>query len=148
MELFAKKEAAPQPQDSGNPGGMFGGAPPHAPQQGPDLGVIMRKMHITDERTVNLRRKVQVIEHNMLEHHKRLLGEIKFISKELSDLKREFDELKGGLRILSKEFERAAKKEDIQVLERYINMWEPVHFVTRRDVERMIEEKLEEQNFK
>ncbi len=32
----------------------------------------------------------------------------------------------------------------IKVLEKYVNMWEPLNFVTRKEVERIVREVLEE----
>ena len=33
-----------------------------------------------------------------------------------------------------------AKTEDVQVLDRYINLWEPANFVTRTEVEKIVDE--------
>ena len=35
-----------------------------------------------------------------------------------------------------------AKKEHVKVLEKYINMWEPVNFVTKKDVEDIVKNML------
>ena len=33
-----------------------------------------------------------------------------------------------------------AKKEDVEVLQKYINLWEPVNFATRKEVEKLFSE--------
>jgi len=41
-----------------------------------------------------------------------------------------------------KELDIFAKKEQLKVLEKYINLWNPLNFVTTKEVEKIIEEKL------
>jgi len=153
MELFAKKEQQPAQQPGqGMPNaqpaqhGLFSSGPAQ-PQPAHDttgeISTLTRKLRINEERVMNIRRKMQVIEHNMLLTQKKLVGEVKFINEEMSDIKRQFEDTKSQIRQLNHEIARNAKKEDVEVLERYINMWEPVTFVTRHEVERIIDEKLQ-----
>lgn len=114
----------------------------HGVDPAKELNSISRKMRINEERVVALRKKLQVIEHNMLAYQKKFLSEIKFINTEISDMKRDFDDLKQKLLGFGRELQESAKREDFQVLEKYINMWEPVNFVTRKEVEKIIDGKL------
>ena len=156
MDLFNKKGGQvnnTQPNEEGTGGQGFGSllSSDKGGQQGAvstdsvakDVNSLTRRIRINEERSVNVRNKLQTIEHNMLINHKRLLGEIKFINEEISDIKREFSELKQKVLSFARELQESAKKEDIQVLERYINMWEPINFVTRHEVEKIIDEKLQ-----
>lgn len=156
MDLFNKKGGQvnnTQPNEESNGGQGFGSllSSDKRGQQGAvstdsvakDVNSLTRRIRINEERSVNVRNKLQTIEHNMLINHKRLLGEIKFINEEISDIKREFSELKQKVLSFARELQESAKKEDIQVLERYINMWEPINFVTRHEVEKIIDEKLQ-----
>ncbi|MFT4343230.1 MAG: hypothetical protein ACMXYE_00615 [Candidatus Woesearchaeota archaeon] len=150
MDLFAQKNNQPDPKAQQS-GGFFGGGQKQPPanaqtqQQTDDIQVLMRKLRIHEERVLNLRKKLQMVEHNMLHNQKKVVGEIKFMVQEISDTKREFAGLKTHLREFSRELMNAAKKEDIQILERYVSMWEPVKFITREEVERIVEEKVAEQ---
>ena len=110
-----------------------------------DISSLSRRARINEERALELRKKVQMLEHNMLTNHKKLLNEVKFINDELSELKRGFNDIKEKIVGFARELGEGAKKEDLQVLERYINMWEPVNFVTRKEVEKIVESKLREE---
>jgi hypothetical protein len=161
MELFKKKDsgavnnpASSQPQKpAGGMGGFFSSTKPAQPpqvngatSQPTDMNMLVRRLRINEERAMNIRKKAQMIEHNMIINHRKLLGEIKFINDEVSEMKRDFEELKAYVKNFSRELQECAKKEDVQVLERYINMWQPVNFVTRREVERLINEILDERS--
>jgi len=151
MELFTKKDEGQANNAQAQPNsGLNLFSKPNAPQVSPatyqsaDMSQFTRKLRINEERVMNVRRKVQMIEHNMLLSQKKVIGEIKFINQEIAEIKRTCNDLKSHIQQLSHEVEQNARKEDIQVLERYINMWEPVNFVTRKEVERIIEEKMHE----
>ena len=45
--------------------------------------------------------------------------------------------------LIIKELKLTAGKEELMTLKKYIDLWNPMNFVTQRDVERVIEEKLE-----
>ncbi|MFT4297995.1 MAG: hypothetical protein ACMXX5_02280 [Candidatus Woesearchaeota archaeon] len=156
MDLFKKEEPNTQANNSSVPAekkGGFGnflhGSQPPAKDQSSndgskDIAGLIRRMRINEERAMNLRKKTQVIEHNMLINQKKLISELKFLNNEINDLKLNFEELKVKMIQLSQQLETMAKKEDFHVLERYISMWEPVNFVTRREVERIVQEKIKE----
>jgi hypothetical protein len=136
MPLFENKQNPSQMPPPSK--GAFPGDPLEIAR---NINAFSRKMRLNEERIIGLRKKMQLIEHNMIEGHKKLLAEIKFLNKDVGDIKREFDELKDKVLGFGKELQRCAKKEDVDVLEKYINMWEPVNFVTRREVEKMINER-------
>jgi len=152
MELFKKKEPSQDPQNTQKTGGMgnlfASKAPAAAPAQQPtqDMNAIVRRLRINEERAMNIRKKTQMIEHNMIINQKKLLNEIKFINDEISEMKRDFEELKSYVKSFSRDMQGSARKEDVQVLERYINMWQPVNFVTRKEAERLINEILDERS--
>ena len=36
-----------------------------------------------------------------------------------------------------------AKKDDVQVMKKYLELWEPIHFVTQEQVEKIVQDMLE-----
>lgn len=86
-----------------------------------------------------LRDRVLIINNNMIEEYKKIMGEIKFIDGEVKDIKGDIFKIKESIRHLIKEIEFFARKEDVQFLERYINLWNPMKFTTEEDVIRLIE---------
>ena len=109
-----------------------------------ELKDISRRMRVTEERFLNLRQKTQVIEQNILHHNKDIITEQKTINSDVHDVKREVDDLKTKILLIIKELKMLSKKEDVQVLQKYIDMWNPVKFVTRKEVESPVDERLKE----
>jgi hypothetical protein len=158
MDIFKKDEvnmntqnSTMDPKKSGFNNFMHGTKETPQLQKGPNLSEIskeltglMRKFRINEERDMNLRKKLQVIEHNMLLNQKKIISEIKFINSEINDIKLNSENLKTKILQLSHQMESMAKKEDFAVLERYISMWEPIHFISRKEAEKLIDEKLNE----
>ncbi len=86
-----------------------------------------------------LRDRVLIINNNMIEEYKKVMGEIKFIDSEIKDIKGDVFKLKESIRHLIQEVELFARKEDVQFLEKYINLWNPMKFTTEEDVVKLIE---------
>ena len=103
-----------------------------------------RRMRIIEERFLNLRQKTQVIEQNILHHNKQIIAEQKTMNSDIHDIRRDIDSLKTKILLIIKEIKMLSKKEEVQVLENYINMWNPVKFVTKNEVEKLIDERLKE----
>mgnify|MGYP001616678312 CR=1 FL=1 len=101
---------------------------------------LSRRLRIIEERYTNLRTKQQVIEQNMLSRHKQVTTEIKTTNSDMHELKTEITEIKDRLLLIIKELKECAKKEEVKVLEKYINLWDPVNFITRNEIEGIVKE--------
>ena len=86
-----------------------------------------------------LRDRVLIINNNMVEEYKKVMAEFKAINTDLKEIKEETFKLKESIRHLLKELEGFARKEDVRFLEKYINLWNPMKFVTESDVINLIE---------
>lgn len=87
-----------------------------------------------------LRDRVLIINNNMVEEYKRVTSEVKALDTDIRTLKDEMFKFRESMRHLLKEMEFLARKEDVQFLEKYINLWNPLKFVTRDDVLKLIEQ--------
>ena len=99
-----------------------------------------RRMRTVEERTSNLIRKSQLTEQNMLLNNKKISTEIKAINDDINELKKIINEIKDHLRQVVEELKRCAKKEEIKIIQKYVDIWEPINFVTRNEVERIIKD--------
>ena len=130
-------------------GGFFSSKPKETAQQSAspmvadELTELGRRIRIMEERFSNLRTKLQVMEHNMISHHKILSTEVKASNAEIHELKKENNELKEKFIAMIRDLQAFAQKEDVQVLEKYINLWQPLNFVTKNDVENIVNEVLD-----
>jgi DNA repair exonuclease SbcCD ATPase subunit len=146
---FGKPKPA-QPGQKPAPKGITFGAPKpkpkeeEAPQTSEDIAELTRRIRTMEERYNTLQSKTQLIEQNMLSYHKQAIGETKTINSDFRELRREIEDIKDKILTLIKELQLSAKKDEVKILERYINMWEPVNFVTRKEVEEMLQEAFSE----
>ena len=83
-----------------------------------------------------------IIEQNMLSRYKQLNSEIKTMLSEMTELKKEVGEMKDRMLMFIKELQMCAKKEEINTLKKYIELWEPVNFVTHNEIKEIIQEEL------
>ena len=80
----------------------------------------------------------------MIGEYKKLIKEIKSLEAEIVDMKNDVNNIKNIIKHLTEEAKNFARKDSLRVLEKYINLWNPLNFVTQSDVKRIVEEELEE----
>ncbi|MBI2558713.1 hypothetical protein HYW20_05295 [Candidatus Woesearchaeota archaeon] len=123
----------------------------HAQQpQGPDLGnvtddinTLSRRLRLIEEGFTNLRRFLQITEENIIAKNRHYSAEIKTLTSDVNEIRKEIQELRDKLLLIIKELQNVARKEEVKVLEKYINLWNPIRFVTQNEVEQIISEILE-----
>jgi uncharacterized protein YoxC len=101
---------------------------------------VAANLRILEERYSTLRNKSQVSEQSMIGMEKEIRGDIRLLSDDLLDLKRSLNDIKDKLRLISGEITNLVKKNDFKVVERYVDMWQPMNFVTRNELNNMLEE--------
>ena len=102
---------------------------------------VAANLRIMEERYANLRNKSQVSEQNMIGFEKELRSDVKFLSEDLVDLKRELNDIRDKLRLISAEMKNLVSKNDFNIMERYVDLWQPMNFVTRSELNKWIAEK-------
>ena len=123
---------------------LFGGSKKQAPK-GPDINDVLEQINVVgtrlsmiEDRSSNLTRRVQVADDSMLKLRKRIDDEIKTINSDIVEMRRSITELTNKIDLIIKELKTRAGKEDVESVKKYIEMWEPLNFVTREEVERLI----------
>lgn len=105
-----------------------------------DIGNLSRRLRLLEESFTNMRKTVEVIEQNMLSKNKLFAKEIKTINSDMVDIKQEIAEIKNRMLEMINELRECAKRDELKVLEKYINFWSPVKYVTQNDVEDIVKE--------
>ena len=103
---------------------------------------LAARLRISEQRYSELRKKMLVVEQNMLSNHKRAMSEIKNIHEELNEMKRTMQAVEDKIITVIKELRLTARKEDINVMKRYVELWNPVEFVRRDQIDKIVDEKL------
>jgi len=98
------------------------------------IRILEGKYNLTRERML-------VINQNMLDHYKKVSSDTKILREEITEIKDSINLLKDTMKSIVKELQLLARKEELKVLEKYINMWNPLNFVTKEEVEELIKKR-------
>tara|TARA_Y100000310_G_C20649026_1_gene798313 strand:- start:182 stop:631 length:450 start_codon:yes stop_codon:yes gene_type:complete len=139
----------PQNQAKQEHKGLFGGKaekpnPENTGEVNEQLINIGNRLRIIEERSSNLQRRYMVGEQNMLSSNKKFNSEFKTINMDINELKKEISQIRIKTLQIIEELKKCARKEDVAMIKKYVDMWEPVNFVTRHEVERLIKEIIQE----
>ena len=86
--------------------------------------------------------RLLVINQNMIEEYKKLLREMKMINLDMQRVKADAAETRSVIKNVVSELDLFARKENVRVVEKYLDLLSPMNFVTEQQVENVIEEKL------
>lgn len=123
--------------------GLFGGKPLSPESAGPsrveeDMNRLVARLKISEERYNELRRKMMLVEQNMINNHKKVISDVKVINSEMSDLNSKITDIQDKILLVIKEIKLTAKKEDVDVMKKYVELWNPMRFVTKDQIEHIV----------
>jgi len=131
-------------------GGLFGAKPPKEPE-GPSSSYLSQeitglstRLRILEERSTNTKRKLEIVDQNMLSHRKKYSDDIDMLKEEIDEMRSTIKEVESRIIMIIKEIRLGAKKDDVDALKKYVELWEPVKFVTMNQVENIVREMLED----
>ena len=96
------------------------------------------RLRMLEERYMQLRENVEMVNQNMIDEYKKLIKETKDVNIVLKELKTQINEINKAINHIVKETENFARKDNLKILEKYINMWNPLNFTTEEDVEKAV----------
>lgn len=143
--------------DTVPPGGVVGSAKLSSPtKEGPgmhatdlkivrdELSNITRRLKLVEERIVSLRSKSTMIEDNIMNEKHHVDKEIKDVGLQIKENKVVNAQMRDDVLLIIKELQTLAKKDKVEALEKYIDLWSPIRYVSQTEVEKLIEDKVEE----
>ncbi len=92
----------------------------------------------------NLQREVTMLKDGFTKKNNETKKELKTINEDVIQAKREKEKISEKLDLMVKELKRTAGIEEVMVIKKYLEFWNPVNFVTQHDLERVVENKLNE----
>jgi hypothetical protein len=107
-----------------------------------DINAVSTRARLAEERTADMQRRIQFLEQQMLANHRKAGTEMKLLHDDIMELKRQNSEMQNRIMMLIKELQLTARKEDIDVVSKYLALWEPVNFVTANTVRRIVKDEL------
>jgi len=128
---------------------MFDSDPKNPPQKQSDQGIenlskkivtIGSRLRVIEERYTTVRKKIQLSDENMLEFEKELRTEFKSLSAEFLDLKRIITDMNDNLVEMSAEMNNTIKSSEFKTLQKYVEIWQPMNFVTRDELKKILQD--------
>ena len=111
-------------------------------EQGFDQAQMYVWMKGLESKLNNLIREVNVLKNDASKKQRVVSGDVKHLTEEFLELKRMQDNFQDKLGLVIQELKRTAGAEEVLAMKKYLDLWNPLHFATQRDVERMVEAKL------
>ncbi|MBI2580559.1 hypothetical protein HYV85_01995 [Candidatus Woesearchaeota archaeon] len=108
------------------------------------IAEVERRLRALEERYSTIERRSQVTEENMLSSDRKIRADIKMLNGEISELKGQAADMTDKIKALIRELEGFAKVEDVDVIRKYLNLIEPLGFVTQNEVERIVRQAVDE----
>ena len=106
------------------------------------LHAFSQRISYVEERYKNFDGRLRQLQKNVVDHHQELRKIIRDIDKQLVTIKGALDLVTDRLKTLRNEVLLRASKEDLDVLKKYIDLWNPFQFVTADQVESIVEDVL------
>lgn len=137
----------PKPEELPKKSGLFAKKqplPPLAPRVTTEVASLASRTRIVEQRISELNKKFLFIEQNMISNNKTAMNHIRSLQDELTEVKNHIHDVNDKILAVVKELKLTASKQDFGVIKKYIELWDPVKFITHDQVEKIVEEKLSE----
>ncbi len=109
---------------------------------------IASRLKLVEQRIESLRGHLELLDGSLIEKHKSVISELRDTEDGTRSLRADIDGLKELSERIAKRMEALASKEEVKVLERYVELWQPLQFVTRAEVKTIVQSILKEQGIK
>jgi len=113
-----------------------------------EVGEFSSRIRLVEQRIENLRRHIELIDTSLVEKHKAVIVEIRDVQDGMRALRADMEFVKDLSERLAKRLEAMATKDEVKVLQRYVEYWQPLSFVTRSEVKSLVENILKEHKVK
>jgi chromosome segregation ATPase len=90
------------------------------------ISKLNRRLSLIEDRISDIRDQVDLIETNLVDKHKSATSGLSELNNKINDFNSNITDLKNDNMRLTSQMNNFATKQDVQVLERYINFWNPL----------------------
>ncbi len=91
-----------------------------------------------------LSREFDLVKNESLRKGAQSKKDLRHINQELLELREQQEKLSQKVDLIIKELKQTAGKEELDVIKKYLEFWNPLNFVTQNDLERLFEHKWQE----
>jgi len=105
---------------------------------------ITRRLKLLEERLTALKSKSTMLEENEMAEKKVFEKQTKDLATQIKDVKLSVSQVRDDVILIIKELQTLAKKDKVDMLEKYIEMWSPINYVSQNEVQKLIKDTVEE----
>lgn len=124
----------------------FSGINMAAPTPPEESGFDTAKLYVwikgVESKVNTLVREVDVLKNDYIKKHNDLKRDLKIFNDDILTLKRAQDQAQQKMDLVIKELKQTAGVGEVSVLKKYIEYWNPLNFVTQKDLDRVVQAKL------
>ncbi len=107
-------------------------------EQNQHFSDLNRRVRMTEESLANLRKKIELENENRLSESRKVQQDINDLYSEVHEVKKSLKTLREDFTKMIQEIQQFAKKEDVQTLQKYLELFKPVNFVTQDEIEQIV----------
>lgn len=102
------------------------------------INSIAARLKFIEERYSNLIRRLELLEKNILDFERDLRDDFNILNAKVLDFKKKIKEMSEKVEEMGSELEKTATSYELKVLEKYLTLWQPLHFITKEEAELII----------
>lgn len=113
-----------------------------------NISELLERLRLIEERYNSLRREHESLTENNIRHHQELSKQLRRTNENIVGIKQTLKEMGDRVEAMISELNNAAKVHEVKVLERYLDFWDSLQFISRSEAERIIDEVLKKKVYK
>jgi predicted nucleic acid-binding Zn-ribbon protein len=106
------------------------------------LARMDRKIRMVEEKIENLKNHIDLVENNLIETNNAIAKQGEEFTRTARDLRKQMQTDLESFEKLIEQINNLASKDSVAVLEKYVDILDPLKILDREDVEEIIDEKL------
>lgn len=103
---------------------------------------VATRLRLAEERYANLQKRNRLTEETLLEFERELSAELRATLQQVTDLRRRISDIDQKVNAIQGELGGFVRKHEFAVVERYLDLWQPVRFLSQDEAKRMIAQAL------
>jgi hypothetical protein len=103
-------------------------------QEAVNVNMVIRDL---EEKQRILKERIFLIGQNLVEIREKSIRDVLELKKDVEMMRNSMDRIKDFLETISGEFQKFARKEDLEMLSKQAKMFQPLEFVRKKDLEKI-----------
>ena len=104
----------------------------------PIVNELANRLRILEAKQSIFAEKLLVMNQNMIQEYKRLVKDIKNSRDNIAEVEKSVDKIRNVVKHFSEEAGKFARQDDVRVLQKYVQFWNPIKYVTEAEVEQIV----------